>query len=72
MRFADFVYTLGVVWNWIPKVIPTKKIKQLFMSGFYGATFASCGKRFRIVTQSFPAHSVIAGCPAKLIKVIEA
>ena len=50
MRFADFVYTLGVVWNWIPKVIPTKKIKQLFMSGFYGATFASCGKRFRIST----------------------
>lgn len=32
----------------IPKVLPIKKIKQLFISGFYGATFASCGKRFRI------------------------
>ena len=48
MRFADFIYALGGVWSRIPKVLPIKKIKQLFISGFYGATFASCGKRFRI------------------------
>ena len=48
MRFADFIYALGGLWSRIPKVLPIKKIKQLFISGFYGATFASCGKRFRI------------------------
>ena len=48
MRFADFIYALGGLWSRIPKILPIKKIKQLFISGFYGATFASCGKRFRI------------------------
>ena len=51
MRFADFIYALGGVWSRISKVLPIKKIKQLFISGFYGAT--------------------IAGCPAKLIRIIE-
>ena len=34
----------------MPRVIPINKIRQLFVSGYYGTKFASCGKRFRIST----------------------
>lgn len=48
MRIADFVYALGRICEKIPQVIPFKKIKLLFISGYYGAKFASCGQRFRL------------------------
>lgn len=50
MRIADFIYSIGWSLGKIPKVIPINKIRQLLVSGYYGRSFASCGKRFRIST----------------------
>ena len=50
MRFADLIYYTGKFWSKLPNIIPFKKFKQLFFSGFYGAKFASIGLRFRICT----------------------
>lgn len=50
MRSVDVIYLIGCIFGRMPKVVPVKKIIQLFMSGFYGTKFASCGKRFRIST----------------------
>lgn len=50
MRSVDVIYLIGCIFGRMRKVVPVKKIIQLFMSGFYGTKFASCGKRFRIST----------------------
>ena len=50
MQFADLIYCTGKLWSKFPNIIPFKKLKQLFFSGFYGAKFASVGVRFRIST----------------------
>lgn len=50
MRLTDLIYEFGVGWGKIPRLLPFGKIRQLFWSGFYGAKFASCGKRFRLST----------------------
>lgn len=51
MRWADFIYSIGYIWSRMPRMFPFEKIRQLFISGYYGAKFASCGERFRL---SFP------------------
>ena len=48
MRWADLIYSLGSKWSKMPRVFPFEKIRQLLISGYYGAKFASCGQRFRL------------------------
>lgn len=50
MRCAELIFSLGNITGKIPRLIPFEKIRQLFISGYYGAKFASCGQRFRLST----------------------
>ena len=50
MRLADLIYKLGTGFGKLPRFLSLGKIRQLFISGYYGSKFASCGKRFRLST----------------------